>query len=301
MTARYCNDRSCRGWCGRPAQGRLWRKATDWGVAGWYPPMVDLGPDAAVVQVLDRRQLGAGERREGRGGGVLPGLLRVARAGDDRRDAGLLDDPARARPAPGSPRPGPARRTRGPRRRRYRSRRRRTSRPRRTPRRAGCSLRWSSAANAVSWVYRPDSSPEASGTRAMMPTPAACGGGQHLIQRLAPERVQDDLHAGHAGPGDRGQGLGAGLDADPVGGDALLGRPGCPARRRPRRGNRPGSAGSAAGPGRGVSTPRLARDRSVQARKLAEGVLRGFLRDAAAHLGRHRDLAARDGRPGTAR
>ena len=57
----------------------------------------------------------------------------------------------------------------------------------------------------------------------MIPIPAAARGGQHLVQWLAPERVEDDLHGRHAGPGDRGQGLLAGLDADPVGGYALLG------------------------------------------------------------------------------
>lgn len=38
-------------------------------------------------------------------------------------------------------------------------------------------LRWSSAAKTVSFVYLPDSSPEASGTRATMPTPASRAAG----------------------------------------------------------------------------------------------------------------------------
>ena len=44
-------------------------------------------------------------------------------------------------------------------------------------------------------VYRPESSPLASGTRAMMPTPGRRRGRQHPVERLEPERVQDDLHA----------------------------------------------------------------------------------------------------------
>jgi hypothetical protein len=38
-------------------------------------------------------------------------------------------------------------------------------------------LRWSSAAKVVSVPNRPDSRPDASGTRAMMPTPAAAAAG----------------------------------------------------------------------------------------------------------------------------
>ncbi len=55
------------------------------------------------------------------------------------------------------------------------------------------------------------------------PDPGGPGGGQHLVQRLTPECVEDDLHAGHGGPGDCGQCLVAGFHADPVRGDALLG------------------------------------------------------------------------------
>ncbi len=48
------------------------------------------------------------------------------------------------------------------------------------------------------------------------------GGREHLAQGLHAERVEDDLHARHARPGDRGQRLLAGLDADAVRGDPLL-------------------------------------------------------------------------------
>src|SRR5690606_9715975 len=52
--------------------------------------------------------------------------------------------------------------------------------------------------------------------------PGPAGGGQHLVQRLEAEGVEDDLHAGHVGAADRGQRLLAGLHADAVGGDPLL-------------------------------------------------------------------------------
>ncbi len=39
-------------------------------------------------------------------------------------------------------------------------------------------VRWSSGPKTVSSVYFPESSPEASGTRAMMPTPAAAAAGR---------------------------------------------------------------------------------------------------------------------------
>ena len=48
------------------------------------------------------------------------------------------------------------------------------------------------------------------------------GGRQHRVERLLPEAVEDDLDRGDRGTRDRGQGLGAGLDAHAVGGDAPL-------------------------------------------------------------------------------
>lgn len=56
----------------------------------------------------------------------------------------------------------------------------------------------------------------------MMPTAGLAGRREHLAQRLHAERVEDDLDAGHPGPGDGGEGLGGGLHADAVVGDALL-------------------------------------------------------------------------------
>ena len=47
------------------------------------PPVVDLGADAAVVQVGDGREIGVAERGQPGRGRVLLGLLRVAGTGDD--------------------------------------------------------------------------------------------------------------------------------------------------------------------------------------------------------------------------
>ena len=54
---------------------------------------MDLGADAAVVQVGDGREIGVAERGQPGRGRVLLGLLRVAGTGDDGRHARLLDDP----------------------------------------------------------------------------------------------------------------------------------------------------------------------------------------------------------------
>ena len=49
-------------------------------------------------------------------------------------------------------------------------------------------------------------------------------GGRHdVLERLQPERIQNDLHAGQAGPFDGSEGLVTGFDAHPVGGDGSLG------------------------------------------------------------------------------
>jgi hypothetical protein len=56
--------------------------------------MVDLGANAAIVDVLDAAQFLGGQGRHARCGGVLPRLLRVPCARDHGGDAGLLDDPA---------------------------------------------------------------------------------------------------------------------------------------------------------------------------------------------------------------
>ena len=53
--------------------------------------------------------------------------------------------------------------------------------------------------------------------------PGAGGGRQQLLQRLAPEDVEDHLDRLHARVLQRGQPLGDGLDRDAVGGDRLLG------------------------------------------------------------------------------
>ena len=56
----------------------------------------------------------------------------------------------------------------------------------------------------------------------MIPTPSAAASGQHLLQRLAAEHVEDDLHGGDVRPDDRLERLVDGLDGHPVGGDAAL-------------------------------------------------------------------------------
>src|SRR3954471_11700858 len=58
------------------------------------PAVVDLRADQLVVHGLDDLQLAFGERAEGRGADVAGDLLGVAGAGDDDRDAGLVEDPA---------------------------------------------------------------------------------------------------------------------------------------------------------------------------------------------------------------
>jgi hypothetical protein len=55
------------------------------------------------------------------------------------------------------------------------------------------------------------------------PDPRLGGRGQHLVQRLAAEDVEDDLHGGHVRAGDRGQRLGGRLDRDAVGAHPALG------------------------------------------------------------------------------
>ena len=56
----------------------------------------------------------------------------------------------------------------------------------------------------------------------MMPTPGGRGGGQHLVERLHPERVEDDLDARDVRAGDGAERLVGGLDADAVRRDDLL-------------------------------------------------------------------------------
>ena len=70
--------------------------------------------------------------------------------------------------------------------------------------------------------YLPERRPEASGTRAMMPTPAAAAAGSTSLERLHPEGVEDDLDARDVGPGDRAERLVDRLDADAVGRDDLI-------------------------------------------------------------------------------
>src|SRR5882724_8056605 len=52
--------------------------------AGPLPAVLELGREAAVVNAADGVELGRGERGQGGGRGVLPGLLGAAGAGDDR-------------------------------------------------------------------------------------------------------------------------------------------------------------------------------------------------------------------------
>ena len=56
----------------------------------------------------------------------------------------------------------------------------------------------------------------------MIPTPASPRGGQHLVERLQPERVEDDLHGRHVRPRDRGERLLDLLHAHAVGRDRPL-------------------------------------------------------------------------------
>ena len=112
-------------------------------------------------------------------------------------------------------------------------------------------FRWSSAGNVVDSSYLPVSSPLASGTRARTPTPARPRRGQQLLQRLAPEDVEDDLDRLHARVLQRGQPLGDGLHRDAVGGDRAVRDEARRARRTPAGRSRRPAAGSAAAPGRG--------------------------------------------------
>ena len=123
--------------------------------------------------------------------------------------------------------------------------------------------------------YLPDSSPLASGTRAMMPTPAPAAAGSTASSGLSRNMFRMICTLATRGPGDRGQRLLDGLDADAVGRDALLGdhlvecvedrvvlvdrrrrgsaaapgrgcrRPGWPASDRSRRGSWPGCSSPA--------------------------------------------------------
>src|SRR6185312_8265165 len=70
------------------------------------PARVDFRTQILVVQVLDLAERMLAKRRDGRGRRVLPGLLRVARAGDDGGDARLLGHPAQRRLCGGRPRAG---------------------------------------------------------------------------------------------------------------------------------------------------------------------------------------------------
>src|ERR1700761_4934761 len=79
------------------------------------PAAVDGGAEVLVVQVLDRVQRRLVQRRQRRRLRVLPGLLHVAGARDDRGHPGLLDDPAqrglgRGRRSSGTPMPAPGQR-----------------------------------------------------------------------------------------------------------------------------------------------------------------------------------------------
>src|SRR5215470_13393193 len=58
------------------------------------PAVVYLGADPPVVDVFDAAEFRCGQRRQTGRGGVLPGLLWIARARDHGGDARLLDHPA---------------------------------------------------------------------------------------------------------------------------------------------------------------------------------------------------------------
>ena len=83
-------------------------------------------------------------------------------------------------------------------------------------------VRWSSSANVVFSSYLPESRPLASGTRAMMPTPAACAAGRTSSSGFRRNAFRMICTRRDVRPRDRGQRLGAGLDTDAVRRDAAL-------------------------------------------------------------------------------
>ena len=125
----------------------------------------------------------------------------------------------------------------------------------------------------------------------MMPTAVRDGRTEHVVERLASERVQDDLHRGGAAAGHRGQGLVAGLDAHPVRRDGTLLDQGVEIVVRPVAGQHTR--------GRAVQLdqvepvgPQVAPRAVDPAAEVGEGVVLGHLVLATTHLGGHRDRGA---------
>ena len=129
-------------------------------------------------------------------------------------------------------------------------------------------FRWSSAGNVVDSSYLPVSSP-----LARAPGPGRrhrrARGRQQLLQRLAPEDVEDDLERLHAGVLERAQALGDGLHRDAVGGDLLLGDQGVQRVVDPLVLVDGAGGGQCSWTRSRVSTPRLRRDRSIHARRFS--------------------------------
>ena len=130
--------------------------------------------------------------------------------------------------------------------------------------------------------------------------PVRGGRTEHVVQRLAPERVQDDLHGGRAAARHRGQSLVAGLDTHPVRRDgALLDQgveivvrlvAGQHTRRRAVQLDQVEPVG-----------PQVAPRAVDPAAEVGEGVVLGHLVLATTHLGGHGDRRCRGSRPGTGR
>src|SRR3954467_1140751 len=185
------------------------------------PAVVDVRADALVVEPLEVGQLGVGEGRQGGGGDVAAHLLDGAGAGDDRRDAGLVDHPAQ-----------------------------------RERRRGGLPGDRGHLAGGIDPDLEGDPGEgltDVEGLAVPVEVPVVVGrerrrlvvlagqqtagqgnpgedadpgtGGrrQQLLQRLAPEDVQDHLDGLHARVLQSGQPLGHGLDRDAVGGDRAVG------------------------------------------------------------------------------
>ena len=180
------------------------------------PAVVDLRSDEFIV---DRGHLGPdllAERSEAGGRGVGLGLGGVAGARDDHRDAGLVEDP-------------PQRELRH---------RHALGHQRAQPLHGGQTGLVVDAGEGLADVEglavavevpvvvfgepglgRVPARQEARGQGHARDDadPRLLGGGQHRFERLLPERVEDDLDAGHVRPLDRRQRLLARLDADSVG------------------------------------------------------------------------------------
>ena len=134
-------------------------------------------------------------------------------------------------------------------------------------------------------VVLPESRPHASGTRAMMPTPASAAAGSTASSGFRRKALKMICTVATSGRAMAVRASSAVLDADAVGRDRLV------LDERVERVEdgvvvrRPAVGGQCSCTRSSVSTPRFVRERSVQARKFVGRVVLGRLVDAAAHLG----------------